>query len=438
MRNLAILMSATALAACGGEGATSVSSASSSTPVSTTTSATSSAAAYGQFANPTVTKTYAGVGGSQVFEYVTDERTPTNGSTGLIGFKGQQASTYASNGSTVRDSKISVTYDPSGATFTLQVVDPLTGASASTRFQDPANRTNFGGTVEPQWGTDDFSTYPGVGKNSNIRFLQAGDGSPLSPYGHSGSGFVNPGTNKIAPTGQSGSSYQATNLFYDPPGATNQYVTLAGYVRNAISWQDVTAGTTTFQQTKYHLERGAFVYGVATDQAAVPKTGTGTYTGSMLATMVFNPTIDGSTAAVPLTGGDLATYFQWISGTSTTTVNFASNTVGLALSGIVGAGQFDAFTTPQRTSIAAGTTFTASGAATIDLVNTGGFTGAISSASFGSTTNGSSPVVNVIGSSINGTFYGPNGEEIGGGFRVVGGTPDQRVDILGAFKGRKP
>lgn len=439
MRTLAILLTATSLAACGGGGASSIGSASSSsvgTPTPTGTPAVVDA--YAQFASPTVTKTYAGVGGSQVFQYSVDARTPTNGSTGLTGFRGQQASTYASNGSTVRDSKIAVTYDPSGATFTLTVTDPLSGAGAATRFQDPASRTNFGGTVEPQWGNDNFAAYPGVGKNSNIRFLQAGDGAPLSPYSRSGTGFINPGTNKIAPSGTSGSSYQSANLFYDPPGAANKYVTLAGYVRNAITWQDITVGTTNYLQTTYKLERGAFVYGVPTEQNSVPKVGSGTYTGAMLATMVFNPTIDGSTAAQPLTGGDLPTYFQWISGTSTATVNFASNSLALSLNGIVGAGQFDANTTPQQTSIAPGTTFTASGNATINLVTTGGFSGAITSASFGGTTNGASPTVNVIGSSINGTFYGPNGEEIGGGFRVVGGTPDQRVDILGAFKAAKP
>ena len=36
-----------------------------------------------------------------------------------------------------------------------------------------------------------------------------------------------------------------------------------------------------------------------------------------------------------------------------------------------------------------------------------------------------------------GAFYGPNGEEAGGGFRIVGGKPDERVDIVGAFVGKK-
>ena len=40
-------------------------------------------------------------------------------------------------------------------------------------------------------------------------------------------------------------------------------------------------------------------------------------------------------------------------------------------------------------------------------------------------------------SSIDGSFYGPNAVEVGGSFRIVGGVPDQRVDILGAFTGAK-
>ncbi len=37
---------------------------------------------------------------------------------------------------------------------------------------------------------------------------------------------------------------------------------------------------------------------------------------------------------------------------------------------------------------------------------------------------------------IDGSFYGPNGEEVGGTFRLSNGVPDNRVDILGVFTGR--
>ncbi|WP_173203779.1 transferrin-binding protein-like solute binding protein [Sphingopyxis sp. BSNA05] len=44
----------------------------------------------------------------------------------------------------------------------------------------------------------------------------------------------------------------------------------------------------------------------------------------------------------------------------------------------------------------------------------------------------------IAGSSINGAFYGPDAEELGGGYRIVGGTPDERIDILGTFVGKQP
>jgi hypothetical protein len=433
MRNLAILLTATALttlSACGGGDTKSVSATASAVGSSTSGSTTVATDVYAQFVAPTAARTYSGIGASQVYNYLTDDRTPSNGTDGLTGSYGQQGVTYAGNASTVRDSKISITYDPRAATFTLTVADPLSGASAGTRFQDPASRTNFGGAVEPQWGVDNFAAYAGIGANANINFLQAGDGDPLSPYKRSGTGLVYLGDNATPPDGDANASYQAATLFYETPGSSTKYVSLAGYVRNALSWADITAGGGTFKQTTWKLERGAFAYGIQTDNDAVPKTGSGTYTGNMIATLVFNPTLDAIT--------NLPTYFQWVSGTSTTTVNFATNAVTLQLAGIVGGPIFDRYTSPFQSTIAAGTTFTASGTGTVNLINTGGFTGQFQSASFGATTNGSSPIVNVIGSSIDGAFFGPAAEEVGGGFRIVGGTPDQRVDIAGAFKGKKP
>ncbi len=434
MRNLAILLTATVLAACSGGGAQSVGSAGSvSTGSGSGTGTTPTSDAFAQFAKPTVTATYSGVGGSQVYTFVTDQRFCC----------GQQAQVFAANTSTVRSSGASITYDPSNAVFTLTVTDPLTGASTNTRFQDPASRTNFGGAVEPQWGVPNLP-------NANIRYLQAGDGDPLSPYSRSGSGLIYDGTNDYPVDGNSGTSYQSTDFFYEVPGADpqgTQYVTLAGYLRNAISWADLTlADGSNVKQATWHLERGAFAYGAQTDQASVPNTGSGTYTGSMLATMVVNPTIDGTYGSV------LPTYFQWITGTSTTTVNFATSAVTLALSGTVTAPQIEStrydgngvplpggvvpYSTPARSTIAAGATFSASGTATIDLVKTGGFTGQIQTAGFSATTNGAPTGINIAGSTINGAFFGPKAEEVGGGFHIVGGTPDQRIDILGAFKGK--
>ena len=427
MRNLAILMTATFLAGCGGGEAQSVSSV--PTAAGTQTASTTPTTDFTQLTTPTAPKTYSAIGGSQVYSYLTDDRNCCN----------QQAQVFAANTSTVRNSSAQITYDPGNAVFTLVYKDPNTNANTSTRFQDPAARTDFTGAVTPQWGAPNLN-------DPNFRYLEAGDGNPISPYKWSGSGTVDIGTNTKAPQGLGGSSYQSTDLFYEVPGSTTKYVSLAGYLRNALSWADrplvdasnnpvidpATGKPFLVHVTNWHLERGAFAYGIATDQSAVPTTGTGTYTGNMLASVVYNPTIDGAYGAV------LPTYFQWMTGTSTTTVNFATNGVTLNIAGTVGPAYYDYNTAPQAISVAAGTSFTASGTATINLVNTGGYKGQFQSASFGATTNKSPTAVNIAGSTIDGTFFGPKAEETGGGFHIVGATPDQRVDIVGAFKGKKP
>ena len=431
MRNALILLTATTLAACGGGDAQSVSGTvvSSGTPGTSGTTPTGQTDLYAQFVTPTVARTYSGVGVTQVLSYTTDDRTLTNGTTGLVGARGQQALTYAGNASTVRDSKIQISYDPRDAIFTLRVTDPRSNATANTRFQDPGSRTNFGGAKEPQWGNENFAAFTGIAQNTNIRFLQAGDGDPLSPYGSSGSGFVSPGNIFTPPDGSSGSTYQSTTLFYEVPGSSTSYVSLAGYVRNDVKWIDTTLGTQTIQQTQWKLERGAFAYGIITENSAVPTAGTGTFTGNMIGTLIFNPTLD-ATNSYP-------NYFQWMAGTSTTVVNFATGAVTLALNGTVGTPKFDRYSSPNAVSLATGTSFTANGTATIDLVRNGGFVGQFQSARFGATTDGSTPIVTIAGSSLDGAFFGPTANEVGGGFRITGGTPDQRIDIAGAFKGKR-
>jgi len=437
MRTFIVLMAATALSACGGSSPNSagtVAVGTGGTVTGTTSGSSSTTQTYAEFKTPTVARTYAAIGGSQVYDYLTDTR----------GCCGQQAQRFAGRSSTVRNSVASITYDPAAAVFTLTVTDPLTGAATNTRYQDPANRTNFGGAVEPQWGVPNLT-------NTNIRYLQAGDGNPLSPYSSSGTGSVYPGTNVIPPDGVAGSTYQSTDFFYELPGTRTNYVTFAGYLRNSLTWEDQSvtlANGTVFlaHKANWHLERGAFAYGIATDPNAVPKTGSGTYTGGFLATMVYNPTIDGAFA-----GGVYPTYFQWIEGSATTNVNFATNAVTLGVTGTVSGPSVEyytytdingatrtSYTGPTSVSVAAGSTFTAAGTATINMVTTGGFTGSFQSAGFSATTNGSPTAVNIAGSTIDGTFFGPAAEEVGGGIHIAGATPDQRVDIVGAFTGKKP
>lgn len=98
--------------------------------------------------------------------------------------------------------------------------------------------------------------------------------------------------------------------------------------------------------------------------------------------------------------------------------------------------QIDSNTAPATSILLSGASFNAAGKGTINMVNFGGFKGQFQTASFA---NPGANAINVAveGSSIHGTFYGPAADEVGGGFRIVGGNPDERVDIIGAFVGKK-
>lgn len=407
------------LAACGGGGGAGPESVGSiSTPGGTDPMA--------EFVKPTEPRTFVGVGGVQRFDYNTDSRDCCS----------QQGQSYGGNGTRVRDSSIAVTYDPRDATFVLKISDTSTGINKDVRFQDPANRTDFGGAVQPQWGTPNLAN-AGKYSNPNFQYLQAGEGSPMSLYRVSGNGLITYGGPDQIPTGSSGSQYEANSFFFEKPGSSTKYVTFAGYISNVLGYGTLEEDEVQYVQNTHELQRGVITYGVLTDNAAVPGSGTATYNGNMLASMVFNPTMDDASPS--------ATYFQWLTGTSKTTVDFGTKSVQLALEGVVLAPQLDRFTSPQTAYIPAGSTFAANGSATIDLIQRGGFVGNFEGGSFAFTAPTGATFadgkktenVNIVGSGIDGAFYGPGAEEVGGGFRVVGGTPDQRVDIVGAFKGQK-
>lgn len=428
MRNYLVAVSLLALAACSGGGPQTVSSG--GTVGAGTGTSTTAPDQYAEFAKATGAHTYVGIGGTQKFTYLTDDRTLTDPVNG----QGQQNQLYAGNATTVRDSGISVTYDPRDGTYQLAVADTKSGASTSIRFQDPAHRTDFGGIKQPQWGVPNLN----LPADKNVRFLEVGTGT----------GVTYSGTNTDPPGGETGSSTDVTTLFFEVPGTTTKYVGYAGYIRNKVSTSQANVAGVSHIIQNFDIERGAFAYGALTAQGSVPKTGTGQYVGSMLATMVNNPTLDTT---------DNPSYFQWISGTSTVNVDFGASKVDLAFAGTVSAPQVDRYTvfagqTPQL-AIAGGSSFAATGTAAIDLVRTGGFSGTVTDATFKnaagtplqhltppSSVQQSTRADGVIaGSSINGAFYGPGGTiantEVGGGFRIVGGTPDQRIDIVGAFTG---
>lgn len=383
MRKILILLGTTSLAACGGGGG----------PVTVGGSAVAGGGGLGTgststhtFVNPTEPKTYQATGGVQ--HYAFDTRPGSQ----------QYSQLYSGDANTVRDTGYQITFNPRDGIFDLAVLSVKTGTDLNTRFQDPIHRTAFGGALQPQSGTPNL-------ESKGVLYFENG----------SRSGNFN----------QDGYSENFQTFFYQKPGTTTKYVTYAGYMRNKLNQvakDDGLGGT--FIETQYERKRAAFVYGEKSSNGAVPTTGTGTFTGQMIASMVYNPMTD----IDPFT----PSYFQWMDGTSTTTVDFAANTFSLNVTANVGAAGFDLHSN-QFVAMPAGAVFTANGSGRLDLIKSGGFLGQITGAYF--TNAGVRSDLVIAGSSIDGAFYGPTAQEVGGGFRIVGGTPDQRIDILGAFTG---
>lgn len=351
--------------------------------------------------NPTAAKTYNAISALQSYRY----RTASNGT-------GQYAQLYQGNASTVRNPTTTIAYDPRDAIFVVTIKDTPAGIDQTLRFQDPVHRTDFAGAQRPQWGVPDLTV-------SGVAYLESGSVSGT---------IIQGGTNQTPLDGADGASSNAASFFYQRPGTNTNHVTFAGYVRNSISFANVTpsGGGAQFKETSSTLERGAMVFGDLTARDQVPTRGNATYTGAFIGTMINNPTGDSN--------APLSDYFQWIGGTSSVAVDFAASTVAVGLSGRVGAPFVDR-NTAGGSAVPGGASFTASGSARIDMARAGGFVGSFDSASFAFPAGATTAAQNVViaGSSIDGAFYGPNAAEVGGGFRIVGAVPDQRVDILGSF-----
>jgi hypothetical protein len=402
MRLTLILLATTTLSACGGAGPTTaggvaVSAGSSGgTPVVPGSGHT--------FVTPTEVKTYSAIGGAHSYKYSTDNIAPPDEQYGQL---------YQGDASTARNSGMTVAYNPRDAIFEFTINAPLGGVDQKYRFQDPLHRTAFGGLSEPQGGVPNI-----VGKS--VQYLETGTGTGTAVY--------DPAESTIFPVQTPGTNRDVSTFFYQKPGTTTKYVTYAGFVRNSIAIIKVEPeGLPPYLRYDFKLDRAALVFGERTADSAVPKTGTGTFNGEMIATLVYNP--------LPDTVAGAPTYFQWMTGTSKTTVNFAANTFSVDLAGTVNAPMFDLYTTRQFV-LQSGATFAATGSGRVDLVSAGGFLGAINSAGF-TQPNGTKLGLNIAGSSVDGAFYGPTAQEVGGGFRIVGGVPDERIDILGAFTGKQ-
>lgn len=295
---------------------------------------------------------------------------------------------YQGNASTQRAPSGTISYNPRDGIFTMTIADSNAGITRDIRFQDPAHRTDFNPVRSPA------QEVPNLDDFNYLNALEAGE---------------------------------TATFFYQRPGASTKYVSLAGYVRSQVD----PAGESVF-------ERGAFVFGTPTVQSQVPISGSGSYTGGFVASMVVNPTLDSANRGIDV--------LQWMYGTTTVGIDFARGAVTLGFAGNVGQSfQGNAPVNDAALSVPTGAAFNAEGTAAIDLVRTGGFTGRFQSANFSWGTNrvdldfrSVNPDSSTAGaSSIDGAFYGPNAVNLGGSFRIVGGIPDQRVDLQGAFTGAR-
>lgn len=418
MRLMILLAATTMLAACGGAGPQSAGSSAPPTGGGGTGGGGTGGGSGGSthtFVKPTESKTYTAVGGSHSYNYTVEAA----GNPGA----GQASQLYQGDATTVRNSNVTIAYSPRDAIFNVSFTNNLAGTAAVSRFQDPLHRTDFGGFVGPQVGTPNLgATQFGV---QGINYLESGTSSNLTTAiaGEFAFGLIDP---------EQGGSYDVTTFFYQTPGTETKYVSFAGYLRNKATVNNVKVenpdgSTTEFIRQNSQFERGAFSYGQITPNDDVPTSGSGTFSGTMLASMVFNDQPDAS--------GNFDTYFQWIAGRATTNVNFGANTFSLSLDGTVGAPLFDG--TSRQHSVMENARFRANGAGSINLVTAGGFFGQFNEAWFVNPSGGRLDMV-IAGSSIDGAFYGPNGVELGGGYRIVGGTPDERIDVLGTFVGKRP
>jgi hypothetical protein len=418
MRTLLVLLASTTLAACGGAG---VQTAGSVAPQTGSGSSGGGSSGGGTpppssghtFVAPTEQKTYSAIGGAHAYRYTVNDTRDDPATPQIEGPVPQYNQLYAGDASTARNSGITVDYNPRDAIFAITIKQPLGNTDQTIRFQDPVHRTAFGGATQPQGGVPDLSS-------KELRYLEVGKGSGVIRF--------DPNNSTVFPVGNKDANLDVSTFFYQKPGTTTKYVTYAGYVRNNTSIALIEPDDSpSYYETNFALERAAFAYGERTASSAIPRVGSGTFNGQMIATLVYNNLLD-TNAATP-------TYFQWMHGNSSTVVNFAANTFTLALNGTVLAPLFDTYTSKAFT-LQNGATFTASGSGRIDLVTAGGFLGQFQSASF-LNPNNTRLTLDIAGSSIDGAFFGPAAEEVGGGFRIVGGVPDERIDILGAFTGAK-
>ena len=409
---LAILLASTMLlAACGGAGPKALGE---YTPPGGGGSETDPATGEAHtFVNPTKTTVYTAQGGSQHYKYKRAE--PSDGMGGYV-VRSQGAQFYNSNSTEAGNDSLSVTYDRDDAEFSLRFQDDAASVDLETLYQDPGHRTAFGGQVEPQPGVEDLTA-------QSVFYIEGGKVD----------GLVRPTDDNPYPwilaPGRDVGTADITTFFYQKPGTVTKYVTYAGYVRNQYEVRRPDGAPPEYQ---FELSRGVMVFGEQTLRDNAPRTGAGSFNGPMIATMVFNDGFD---------TGETDTYFQWIVGSANVNVDFAATTFDINMSGEVGQlySDVDQVVAPYMPE---GSIFRAAGNGRFDgglpIFRT--FSGGFSSASF-TRPDGTVFVLDLTdpytsANTIDGSFYGPNAEEVGGTYRVSHGEADTRIDILGVFTGR--
>lgn len=221
----------------------------------------------------------------------------------------------------------------------------------------------------------------------------------------SGAEYYESGSGRVETGNLDQTNYIRNTFFFETPGRRTRYVTYAGFYRRTYNAANTTDANNTLVNaiTDENL-RSTFVYGYTTSRGDIPTSGSARYDGGFFAWVVGQP-------------NDVNANFTLsnITGTSAIDVNFATGSL----------------TTRFASDAASPVGFSASGTSNINR-DLGGFRGTIDTA----TIRGIS--ANIIASSVEGNFFGPKAVEIGGALRVVGGTPDERVDIHGSFTGLRP
>ena len=388
MRAVIVAISLLPLAACGsvgGEGTGTVSSASSTSASGSSTSTVTTGSTSTSTSTSTTPATPAPYTATQANMFDVTTKTSFDAVTAMhsLAISKDKGTLYQGDASTVAAPGGKISYDPRDGIFTVSLADTKAGITRSITFQDPAHRTTADGPrVEGQ-----------VPLLAGFNYLNVLDDPATNTY---------------------------FNFFYQRPNTAGSFVSLAGFERNQ---QNLDGSSLS--------EQGVLVFGTPTILSEVPTKGAAHFDGLFLATMVEQ--------------GNSTQVQQWLNGTSAVDVDFAKRTLSLALSGTVGPAYVKDTAVPDSTlTVPSGSTFTAAGAASWTAA-ANAFAGKFASAGFTSRgkaipvdfTSVGAGTTTAGASSIDGAFYGPDTKNIGGNFRIVGGIPDQRVDILGGFVGAK-